>query len=255
MTLAGFMKKISTICIFCIIFFSCDNSLTPAKPIINKGIADKRDVGQSAHDLLSAVKYTRLNIEIQFAPGMRPHDHSVNNLVSFFKNYVYKPAGVTVTLKQVGSIAKAKITTQDADSFALKNRILYTEGNLVSLYIYFADAASTRFWIGGIAYRNTAMVVFEKTILENTKGAGEADRIKMETGVIEHEAGHLLGLVNNGTAMQIPHEDPSHKFHCSNRNCLMYYAIEAGMVRNPDNSLPVLDANCVRDLKAYKVVE
>jgi len=118
----------------------------------------------------------------------------------------------------VGSIAKAKITTQDADSFALKNRVLYAEGNLVTLYIYFADAAFARFWIGGIGYRNSAMVVFEKTILENTKGASEADRIKMETGVVKHEAGHLLGLVNNGTAMQIPHEDLSHKFHCSNRN-------------------------------------
>ena len=241
--------------VFAVSFLSCDNNLIPPKPMVTRGLADKLGVGKSAHDLLSAVKYTRLNIEIQFAPGMRPQDRTVNNLLLFLKNYVYKPGGITVTLKQVGSIGKLKINTQDADSFAVKNRVLYTGGDLLSLYIYFADAASARFWVGGVAYRNTSMVVYEKTILENTKGSGLSSQVKTETGVLEHEMGHLLGLVNNGTPQLTQHEDATHAFHCTNKNCLMYYAIEGGWVKMMDNTLPVLDANCVRDLKAYRDVE
>jgi len=181
---------------------------------------------------------------------MRPQDRSVNNLVSFLKTHVNKPGGITVTLKQVGSIGKAKITTLDVDSFAIKNRVLYTGGDLLSLYIYFADASSAKSWVGGVSYRNTAIVIFEKTILENIKGAPQAGQVKMETGVLQHEAGHLLGLVNNGTPMVAPHEDAAHKFHCTNRSCLMYHAAEGGLMKMADHMVPVLDANCVRDLKA-----
>jgi hypothetical protein len=246
------MKKIFTSLIFAVILLSCDSQLISKTTPINKGTADKLDVGQSAHDLLSDAKYRRLTIEIQFAPGMRPQDRSVNNLVSFFKTYVHKPDGITVTLKQVGSIGKAKITTQDADSFAVKNRVLYTERDLLALYIYFADAASASSWVGGVSYLNTSIVVFEKTILENTRAMSQASLAKMESSVLEHEAGHLLGLVNNGTPMITPHEDAAHRFHCTNRNCLMFHAIEGGgLIKVIDNPVAGLDANCARDLRAY----
>ena len=234
------------------LLFSCNNQLIPIQPVVTKGLADKLGVGKSAHDLLSNRTYQRLNIEIQFAPGMRPHEKTVNNLLSFIRNFVQKPGGITVTLKQVGSIGKPKINTQDADSFALKNRVLYTTGDLICLYIYFADAASVRFWVGGVAYRNTAMVVFEKTILENTRGSGTETRVITETGVLEHEMGHLLGLVNSGTPQLTHHEDGAHANHCSNPKCLMYHAIEGGWVKHKDLILPLLDANCIRDLKAYR---
>lgn len=248
------MKKIFIPLAAAITVYACSNLLAPpTAPIITKGLADKQDVGESAHGLLNAGKYTRLNIEIQFAPGMRPQGRSVDNLVAFFRKYTDKPGGITVTLKQVGSIGKTQITTQQADSFAIKNRVLYTEGNLLSLYIYFADAVSTISWIGGNAYLNTSMVVFEKTILENTKGQSLAKRVKIETGVLEHEAGHLLGLVNKGTPMQNLHEDGLHKFHCTNRNCLMYHAMEAGLVKMQNDAVPKLDEACIKDLAAYRI--
>jgi hypothetical protein len=247
------MKKTIILLAIVTALYACGNLLAPpTATVITKGIADKLDVGESAQDLLSKLKYTRLNIEIQFAPGMRPQDRSVDDLLAFFKTYTDKPGGVTVTLKQVGSIGKTQITTQDADSFAVKNRVLYTGGDLLSLYIYFADAVSAKSWIGGVAYRNTSVVVFEKTILENTKGQSTAKRIKIETGVLEHEVGHLLGLVNNGTPMLNSHEDAAHKFHCTNRNCLMYHAMEAGLVKSTNDVVPVFDAACIKDLQAFK---
>ena len=238
---------------YLLVFVSCTNILTP---VITKGEADKGNPGESALDMISAAKYTRLAVEVQFAPGMKPQDRSVNNLVGFLKTYTNKPGGITVTLKQVASIQKTKITTQDADSFAIKNRVLYTAGDLLTLYIYFADAISAKSWIGAVAYRNTSMIVFEKTIQDNTKGSGPSALIKMETGVMEHEVSHLLGLVNNGTKMVLPHEDAKHRFHCHNPKCLMYHAMESGALINLiDNAMPVLDADCIHDLQAARSIE
>lgn len=247
----GAMKRIVICLLVALSLYACDNPLIPASTPINRGIADKLAVGESAIDLLGHARYTRLTVEIQFAPGMQPQQRAVNNLVSFLKKYVSKPAGITVTLKQVGSIGKPKITTQDADSFALKNRVLYTGGDLIALYIYFADAAAAKSWLGGVSYRNTAMVVFEKTIQDNLKNESLANLTKMETGVLEHEMGHLLGLVNNGLPMLTPHEDAAHKFHCTNRNCLMYHAMEGGLQKMAGDAVPLLDANCIKDLKGY----
>lgn len=67
------------------------------------------------------------------------------------------------------------------------------------------------------------------------------------TLLLEHEFGHLLGLVGQGSAEQTPHKDPLNGFHCSNPNCLMYFSIETNP---PFNTLPSFDADCIADLKA-----
>ncbi|GAC1396121.1 MAG: hypothetical protein NVSMB63_16530 [Sediminibacterium sp.] len=215
------------------------------------GAADKLPVGESAKGLLRADTYQNLNIEIQYAPGMKPQDQSVNNLVSFLNTYLNKPGGIAVTFKQVSSIGKATVTSSDVVSFTDNNRTLYTDGNHIDIYIYFADADYTQNQIIGFAFRNTAVVVFEKTVEAHSGGFNQPDRVKVESGVLEHEAGHLLGLVNNGTPMVTNHEDPSNQAHCNNQRCLMYYAIQtSGLLNMLDNGIPALDANCVNDLKA-----
>ena len=75
----------------------------------------------------------------------------------------------------------------------------------------------------------------------------------METTVVSHEFGHILGLTNLGSDMQEDHEDDAHPKHCDVEICLMYWATEssAGL----DNMLnmtsaPQLDAQCIADLQA-----
>lgn len=245
------MKKIFIFFIFIATIAGCRKETTSTVLTGPAGTADKLGAGQSARDLLSAGVYTRLNIEVQYAPGMKPQDESVNNLVSFLNTYLNKPGGISVTYKQVESIGKAVITADDAAAFADKNRTLYTDGNQISLYIYFADADYTERGVAGVAYRNTAVVMLEKTIQANSGGFNQASRVKVESGVLMHETGHLMGLVNNGTPMVVNHEDAGSKGHCNNQNCLMFHAIEtSGLMNMLDNTLPSFDANCVNDLKA-----
>ena len=48
----------------------------------------------------------------------------------------------------------------------------------------------------------------------------------VEFGVWSHEVGHVIGLVNNGLAMQSDHEDAEHPHHDVEPGCLMYWAYD-----------------------------
>ena len=69
------------------------------------------------------------------------------------------------------------------------------------------------------------------------------------TTLLEHEFGHLLGLVGQGTPMQIDHRDAVNGAHCNNPGCLMFYTIET-MSAGSNYVSPDFNANCKADLKA-----
>jgi nitrous oxide reductase accessory protein NosL len=214
-------------------------------------VADKQAVGKSANALLSAASYPILNIEIQFAPGMKPQDQSIANLVNFLNTYLNKPSGINVVQKQVSSLGAATVTLQEVANFQDKNRSIYTIDNSISVYVLFADADYSVTDVAGISYWNTSITIFEKTIQAKTGGAFQASRTKVESGTLMHEFGHLLGLVNLGTPMVKAHEDAAHVSHCSNTSCLMYYATQTnGLMASTNNTIPGLDVDCMNDLRA-----
>ena len=102
----------------------------------------------------------------------------------------------------------------------------------------------------GLAYRNTSMSLLGKTIHDNSGAVGQASRTKLESTVLNHEFGHILGLVDLGSAMQSNHKDGAHGNHCNNNNCLMYYASETTDILGIliTGNIPPLDANCKADL-------
>ncbi len=76
----------------------------------------------------------------------------------------------------------------------------------------------------GYAYRPSSMVIFQKTVNAVSGGIDQPTRAVVEGTVVAHEFGHIVGLVNAGTAMQAPHEDSAHAKHDSNKACTMYHA-------------------------------
>lgn len=219
-------------------------------PAIND--ANNKVVGAAAKDLLSAANYTSAKIEIQYMPGFQPDAAAVNNLTSFINSLINKPGSVTVVQTQIAASGKASLTLAEIGQIEKDNRTAYTSGSQLGIYFLYTDGIYEQANVLGVAYRNTSMSILGKTIHDNSGALGQTSRTKLESTVLEHEFGHILGLVNLGSAMQTNHQDGAHGSHCNNTNCLMYYQSETTDVLGflLTGSIPTLDANCKADLTA-----
>lgn len=227
-------------------------SKTSVKDLLGPEALHDRAVGASANELLSSSKYKSLKLEVQYMPGYAPDAAALTQLQSFLSNYVNKPNGITVVTKEIAASGSTSLGANDVVSIEKQNRSVFSSGEEIALYILYTNGTYSDNSVLGVAYRNTSAVLFGKKIHDNSGGLGQASRTKLEATVLEHEVGHLLGLVDLGSPMQTSHKDGAHGNHCSNSNCLMYYASETTDILGflVTGSVPPLDANCVADLKA-----
>lgn len=212
-------------------------------------------VGSNARNLLSAAKYTTLNIEIQSMPGFALNTTTITNLENFLKDLINKPNGINITTKQISSTSNFSLNLSDIQTIEKSNRTISNTNTAIGVYIIITDGDYAQNTgdgkVLGIAYTNTSIVMFGKTIHDNSAGRiGQPQRSSLETNVIEHEFGHLLGLVNLGTPLQSNHMDAAHGNHCNVKDCLMYYEAESTGVLVRLNTVPTLDAQCRADLHA-----
>lgn len=219
-------------------------------PSINSD--NDKAVGASANNLLSAASFTSIKIEMQYMPGYQPDANAVANLVAFFNAVVNKPGGITVVQSAIPPSGKASLSLTDVANIEKSNRTVFNSGSQVGIYFLYADAAYSDPNVLGIAYRNTSMCIFGKTVHDYSGGIGQTSRTKLESTVLEHECGHILGLVDIGSPMQSNHKDAAHGNHCTNSNCLMYYASETTDILGVliTGTVPPLDAACKSDLIA-----
>lgn len=218
---------------------------------------NRQNVGSSANDLLSDLNFTRMVIELVYVEGFEPNQNTVNNFVSFLQDRTFKPNGITVEKRAIASPGNESYTIQDIVDIEIEERQNYNTEDTIAVWAFFADAESANNndnnLVLGTAYWNTSFVIFEETINDLSGGAFQPDRTVLETTVITHEFGHILGLTALGSPMQQDHEDDEHPKHCNVDSCLMFWATEssAGIDAMLDmTSAPELDAQCITDLQA-----
>ena len=218
---------------------------------------NQKPVGASAQDFLQSTSFDRLVVEIQYVEGYAPTQDALDNLKDFLETYLDKPAGITLLKNSIPSPGLAPYSAEDIRSIEDKNRSSYNAEETLAAYIFFADGPSAEDTenskILGIAYRNTSMAIFESTVRDLSDGIFEPDRSLLESTILNHEFGHVLGLVNVGTPLQSDHQDTEHGHHCDVEGCLMNWVVETGDI--VDNlvsaeTVPSLDAQCAADLKA-----
>jgi len=204
------------------------------------------------NDFLSSDKYEKLEIEIVYVEGYKPESNTVDHLQNFLKDRLNKSGGITVIYKSISSPGKAYYTIDDIQRVEKKQRENYTKGKTLSAFVFFADAPYSAANTLGVAYGSTSLAIFERTVNDNSGGIGQPSKYVLEATASEHEFGHLLGLVDNGTKMVNAHLDNAHPKHCSDQNCLMYYAVETTDILSnlSGGNIPELDANCINDLRA-----
>lgn len=222
----------------------------------NPHAANLLAVGKSAHDLLSADTYTSLKVELQYASGYKPTQGAIDTLRAFLNRRLNKPGGITITTDAIADPGQSSYSLNQISQIEINNRKAYNSGKTIAVYYFFADGNysgnTNNSEVLGLSYRNTSIVIFEKTIQGLSGGLGQPSRTDLEATVMEHEFGHIMGLVNLGTPMVVNHADPNHPHHCEDSKCLMYYNVSTSdVVSNILNGggIPKLDQNCLNDLK------
>lgn len=212
---------------------------------------NNKGTGASARDILSASPFASVKIEIQYMTGFKPEDAAVDHLLNLIGARLNKPGGVQVVYKEIPASSKAVLSLDEVAMLEKQYRTVYTRGAEMGIYYLFTNGAYSKNNTLGIAFRNTSMCLFGKVINDHSGGVGQASRTVLQATVMEHELGHILGLVNIGSPIQADHKDTEHGNHCNNEHCLMYYAAETTDFLNfLGGSIPTFDAACVADLQA-----
>lgn len=246
------MKTTLSLVFLLSLFIGC--SKKDSDYVNNPGASDlhNKAVGASANELLSSSKYTSVKVEVQYMSGYQPDGAALTHLQAMLGAVVNKPGGISIVTKEIPASSNTTLSVNDVIQIEKNNRTVFTSGNQLGLYILYTNGNYTENNVLGVAYRNTSVALFGKKIQDNSGGLGQASRTKLEATVGEHEMGHLLGLVDVGSAMQTNHKDAAHGNHCNNSNCLMYYASETSDILGflITGNIPSLDANCLADLHA-----
>ena len=211
-----------------------------------------RAVGASANEILSSSKYSSLRIEVMYMTGYPPDATALGHLQSTLSALVNKASGITIIPREISASSNTVLSLDDIVNIEKNNRTAFTSGSELAVCILYTNGTYTDGNVLGIAYKNTSVVIFGKTIYDNSGGIGQASRTKLEATVLEHELGHLMGLVDLGSPMQAGHKDAAHGNHCNNTNCLMYYASETRDILGflITGNIPPFDTNCRADLQA-----
>lgn len=244
------MKKIlAVIALSCLFLTSCSDSNSDT----NSKSANQKGLGTSAHDLLSEDKFDSMIIEVVYVEGYEPSATAITNFKNFLTSRINKSGGITIEKRAIPSPGNASYTDAQIIAIENANRIFYNDGSQIAVWAFFADAKSSKDTdtsvILGTAYRNTSFVIYENTVKKLSGGLNKPSTTVLETTVMSHEFGHILGLTNAGTVMQSDHEDANHKRHCNVSSCLMYWEAESG-TNLFGGTIPQLDAQCIADLQA-----
>lgn len=210
--------------------------------------------GSRALDYLSAVPFTNLLVEVDSVQGATPDAAALDRLRARIAERCNKPGGVTLLLDDtVASPGFSNWSLAQIQAFEQQHRDHYPSGNTAVLYVLYldngseGDSGSSR--VLGLSYSGTSFCVFKDSVQSASTLTISGPVI--ERAVLVHELGHNLGLVNNGVAMQTPHQDAANGAHDVNTGCVMHFSIETSLVSQLLGTVPdTFDAACIADLQA-----
>ena len=224
---------------------------------------NRKGLGTSSEDILSSDIYKSLTVELVYSEVYKPTEESLNNFRNFILERVNKPSGINFVERQITAQPNDPFSIEEIREIEDRVRTQYTEGNNIALYVFFSNGSSTNDTQNrvtlGTAYRNTSVVIYERTLQVIT----ENDPILLpliESTTLHHEFGHILGLTNIvDDDIHNQHEDTQNANHCFVEDCLMYFEA-TNVTRRSINTMmntlrgrmevPELDPLCVEDLQA-----
>lgn len=250
-----------------VLLIGCSKDAGDKDPEIPKAVdktANRLSTGDSAGDLLSNDTFTNLQIEIAYVKGFRPTQAAMDGLVSFLKARTFKE-NIDLIYNELASPDEENLTLDEIDGLEEKNRTVYNDSETLGVYIYFTDAPAEDddedegLVTLGAVYRNTSMVIHEATVRKLADQSIFISDADVESSTLNHEFGHLFGLVNLGIVPVNDHEDiqtdengepvlddqgkTTGNSHCNVSGCLMTAELQFGGASAKSASLTAKNEN------------
>jgi hypothetical protein len=190
--------------------------------------------GEQALELLQASPYPNLVLEVDHTPGDRPTAVALTVLEARLTTYTAKES-IEIVFQAI-AVNATEFTTVDLVELERANRDQATGGDTFALYILSISGELTN---GegtalGAAYSASSLAIFKDVIRTVTIGPGPSVA-DVESSVLVHEIGHIMGLVNLVYTSDLEYEDSEHPFHSDNTTDVMFWAIESAPFAQPPN--------------------
>ncbi len=227
------------------------------------------DIGAEGKEFLLSEPYSKILIEIHAISGYYRDENVESLLLPEIERIVEKPGGISVQFFDDVPASTDEIhpyTVDDVEAIESSVRKYRSEGDTAVLHVLIldgkaADAPENSEYFAFV-YGASSVVVFRDAIVRFANLYGYDDVppeqliCHVESTVILHEFGHILGLVGHGLPIVNPHEDPEHEGHCVNENCIMFHGFEEGScvtlifnrLAENNEEIHVFDENCREDL-------
>ncbi len=247
-----------------VLLSGCSDSSTPTspdEPPEDPGDGDssvqfdsRAAPGDSARSFLTDRRFTVLSLEVDYMEGYEPTDAAFDSLKTALEKHLNKSTIRVGPKSSIPAEGDSSYTSDQIVDLENEHRDHYTRAESDTLWAYFLvlDGKYSNENVVGIAYYNTSMAFFGETIDEISGGLNQPSQEKVEATVFRHEVGHNLGLVDNGIPMQQDHRDDGNGHHCTEDQCVMYYAIETTDFYSNllDQSIPAFEQFCTEDMAA-----
>lgn len=185
----------------------------------------ERNPGVSAEDFLSSEEFDNLKLQIQYMQGYEPTAESLSDFQVFLEERLHKANITILEPEEIPQSGQSSYSANEVRELEREHRSEFSEEDSLAAYFIILDGEFDSAYVLGITHFNTSMALFGETIQSTSDGKFQLSRAKVESIVMQHEIGHIIGLVNNGVGMQTEHRDEENGRHCDAEDCLMYFAV------------------------------
>ncbi|TLP82364.1 hypothetical protein ES765_01370 [Maribacter sp. ACAM166] len=224
---------------------SCSKSASGSDDEATSTTVDKKAnllaAGDSANDILSTDNFDKILIEIGYVTGFKPTTSAMTQFTDYLRQHTFKE-DIEIIYNELPSPAEDELTLKEISDLETKNRTAFNTGSTLAIYIYFADSPAEGDDLEdglvtlGAVFQNTSMIIHEVTVRKLAARSFSISDADVETTTLNHEFGHLFGLVNLGTDMVNDHQSESENSdgemagdnHCNQNGCLMRSELQFG---------------------------
>jgi hypothetical protein len=179
--------------------------------------------GSFAPGILSPSASSEVVVEVRMQSGAGPKQASIDHLTSVLRNATGKPVNVAN-----GPAIGGGATSWSGDDLRSTADAGTAQGHgravIHLLFVHGTLGGDDR--VLGAAVRGDVAAVFIDQV--NASSTPLVDANGIETAVVTHEVGHLMGLVD--LYLHTGRQDPNHPGHSTNSQSVMYWAVESNLV-------------------------